>query len=727
MRPFSAERWQIGLEGGDMLYLLKEKMLCNLAYFIAVWLSAACLPFLSQTAIAQAQAPKAPPTRQDNFREVIHGVEIIDPYRWLEDQDSPETRQWIDAQNKYTHSMLDSLPSRAMIQKRLTELMRIDSVGLPFEKGGRYFLFKKRAEDDLWILYVRKGLNGADEVLIDPHALSPDHTTNIDIEDASGDGKLIVYSIRRGGEDETELRVMEVDGRKDLADRLPRALYRGVSIKRDGSGFYYNLQRRDVGTRIFYHAIGTDPSKDVEVFGKGYGPDKWVSASVSEDGRYLLFGVQHGWARNEVYVQEISGGPIKTIVNDIDAHFNAWFAGDRLVMQTDWQAPNNRILVVDLNNPSRDKWREIVPAGPDAIEGFSLVGGKLFINYLHNVSTQIKIFSIDGKPLGEVPLPGIGASGGFQGRWDSNEAFFGFRSYVRPQTIYRYDAATGKTESWAQPKVPFKSDAFEVKQVWYPSKDGTKVPMFLVHKKGLKPNGKLPVLLYGYGGFTVSLTPRFSALAAVWAEQGGLYAVANLRGGGEFGEEWHKAGMLDKKQNVFDDFIGAAEWLIKNDYTNPSKLAIQGGSNGGLLVGAALTQRPELYQAVLCEFPDLDMIGYYRFKNNNPPALLEYGNASDPAQFKFLYAYSPYQRVKPGTKYPAVLLTTGDADTRVPPLQARKMTARLQAATASGRPVFLLYDTKAGHAGGKPLSKVIEDVSLEIAFLFWQLGMEQSS
>jgi prolyl oligopeptidase len=448
---------------------------------------------------------------------------------------------------------------------------------------------------------------------------------------------------------------------------------------------------------------------------------------VSEDGRYLLFSVQHGWARNEVYVQEMGGGPIKTIVNDIDAHFYAWFAGDRLVMQTDWQAPKNRILVVDLKDPSRDKWREIVPAGPDAIEGYSLVGGKLFLHYLHNVSSLIKIFSIDGKPLGEAPLPGPGSAGGLLGRWSSGEAFFGFRSYVLPQAIYRYDVSTGKTELWAQPKVPFKSGDFEVDQVWCSSKDGTKVPMFLVHKKGLKPNGKLPTLLYGYGGFNVSLTPRFSPSAAVWVEQGGIYAVANLRGGGEFGEEWHRAGMLDKKQNVFDDFIAAAEWLIKNNYTSPSRLAIQGGSNGGLLVGAALTQRPELYQAVLCEFPDLDMIGYYRFKNNNPPALLEYGNASDPAQFKFLHAYSPYQKVKPGTKYPAVLLTTGDTDTRVPPLQARKMTARLQAATTSGRPVLLLYDTKAGHAGGRPLSKIIEDLTLEMAFLFWQLGMDQPS
>ena len=674
----------------------------------------------------QVQVPKPPASKVDNVREVIHGVEIVDPYRWLEDQDHPETRAWIEAQNKYSHSLLDELSARLMIQKRLTELLRVDSVTTPFEQGGRYFLFRRRAEDDLSILYVRQGLNGKDEVLIDPHTLSSDHTTDIGLLDISSDGKLVIYSVRRGGQDETEVRVMDVDKRADV-DQLPNALYRGVSMKKDGSGFYYNLQRRDTGIRVFYHALGTDPSKDVEIFGKGYGPDKWVSASVSEDGKYLLFGVQHGWARNEVYVQKLPDGPIQTIVNDIDAHFDAWFAGDRLVMETDWQAPNQRLVVVDLNNPAREKWVTIVPEGRDSIAGFSLVGGKLFVNYLHNVTTQIKIFNLDGKSLGEVSLPGLGSASGLSGRWKSNEAFFSFRSFVTPQTIYHYDVQTGKTDLWARTNVPFKSDEFEVRQVWYSSKDGTRVPMFLVHKKGLQPDGKLPVLLYGYGGFDVSETPRFSSSAAIWVEQGGVYALANIRGGGEFGEAWHKAGMLDKKQNVFDDFIGAAEWLIKNKYTNPSRLAIQGGSNGGLLVGAALTQRPDLFQAVLCEFPDLDMIGYYRFKNNNPPALLEYGNASDPAQFKYLYSYSPYQKVKAGEKYPAVLFTTGDQDTRVPPLQARKMTARLQAASTSGKPVLLLYDTKAGHAGGRPLSKIIDDVSLEMAFLFWQLRMDHDS
>jgi prolyl oligopeptidase len=669
-----------------------------------------------------AGAPRA--TRRDDFRELLHGVEIVDPYRWLEDQESAETRTWIDAQNRYAHSLLDPLPVRERIKARLAELMKIDTVSGPVEAGGDYFYWKKRAADDLPVYYRRHGLHGNEEVVLDPHPLSPDHTTSAGVADLSEDGSLLAYTVRRGGEDEVELRVMDVRARKDLPDRLPRALYGSVSFKTDNSGFYYSRRTREAGGRIYYHTMGTEPAQDREVFGKGYGPNTWLGASVSEDGRYLLLTTQDGWTRGEVFVQDLAtGGPIRPVVQGIDAKFDAGVAGDRLVLMTDWQAPNRRVLVADLKDPARDRWREIVPAGPDAIQGFSLIGGKLFVNYLHNVATQIRVFDLDGRPQGEVELPGPGA-GGIYGKWKSPEAFLTFTSFTTPYTVYRRDVATGKQELWSRNPVPIDPERFEVRQVWYASKDGTKIPMFLVHKKGLKPDGKLPTLLYGYGGFNASLTPAFNTIAALWAEQGGIYAVANLRGGGEFGEAWHRAGMLEKKQNVFDDFIAAAEWLIRNGYTEPSKLAIRGGSNGGLLVGAALTQRPELFQAVLCEYPDLDMIGYYRFKNNNPPALLEYGNASDPEQFKFLSAYSPYQRVKPGTKYPAVLMTTGDQDTRVPPLQARKMTARLQAATTSGWPVLLLYDTKAGHAGGRPFSKVVDDLSLELAFLFWQLGME---
>jgi prolyl oligopeptidase len=517
---------------------------------------------------------------------------------------------------------------------------------------------------------------------------------------------------------------MALKTRADLPDRLPRGLYGGVSFKGDNSGFYYSRRQRDQGARIYYHALGTDPARDEEIFGEGYGPTHWIGAAVSEDGRYLLVVVGHGWARTEVYVQNLAtNGPIRAIVNDVDASSSPWFAGDRLIVQTDWKAPNRRILAIDLNDPARENWKEIVPESKDAIQNFSLIGGKLFVNYLHDVTTRIEVFTLEGRRLGEVALPALG-SGGIYGRWESDEAFLFFSSFTVPFTIYRYDVATGRRTLWSRQKVPMQPNRFEVKQIWYASRDGTKVPMFLIHRKGLKPDGQRPVLLYGYGGFNHSLTPAFNARAVHWAEHDGVYAVANLRGGGEFGEAWHRAGMLDKKQNVFDDFLAAAEWLIANGYTNPAKLAIQGGSNGGLLVGAALTQRPDLFHAVLCQFPDLDMVRYYQFKNNNPPALKEYGNGADPEQFKFLYAYSPYQRVKPGTKYPAVLLTTGDTDTRVPPLQARKMTARLQWATASDRPILLFYDTKAGHAGGRPFRKVIEDMALEQAFLFWQLDIQ---
>jgi prolyl oligopeptidase len=672
-----------------------------------------------------AEGPAPPPTRQDNLREILHGVEIVDPYRWLEDQASPETRTWIEAQNRYTHGALDGVPWRGAIRDRLNALSRHDVQGTPLTRGGRYFLRKRRVQDDLWILYLRQGRDAPDEVLLDPHPLSSDHTTDTTLEDISADGRVLVYGVRRGGEDETELRVRDVTTRKDLPDVLPRALYRGVSLKADGSGFYYALQSRETGIRIRYHGLGTPTSPDPEVFGAGYGPSAWVGARVSENGRHVLLDVQHGWARNEVFVQSLAtAGAIMPVVTGLDAHFQADFAGDRLIVFTDWKAPNGRIVEVDPADPTPERWREIVPAATDAIQSFALAGGTLVVHYLHDVTSRLALFSLDGKDQGTLALPGAGTVGDIEGRWESGEAFFDFTSYILPRATYRADLKTGTVEPFWRPRVPFDPEAFETRQVWFPSKDGTRVPMFIVHRKGLTLDGQRPTLLYGYGGFNVSITPHFSAFVAWWLERGGVYAVANLRGGGEFGEAWHRAGMLEKKQNVFDDFFAASEWLIANRYTSASRLAIQGVSNGGLLVAAALTQRPDLYRAVLCGFPDLDMVGYYRFPNNNPPALLEYGDASKPEQFPFLYAYSPYQRVTPGIRYPAVLLSTGDADTRVPPLQARKMTARLQAATASGRPVFLLYDTKAGHAGGRPIGKIVEDQSLEAAFLVQELGMD---
>jgi prolyl oligopeptidase len=678
--------------------------------------------FAARPAGSQTAAP--PTARQDNVKEVIHGVEIVDPYRWLEDQDSQETRTWIAAENTYSHSLLDGLPTRAGASKRLIEMLHHDTMGTPNEEGGYYFFTKKGADQDLASIYRRKGASGTDELLIDPQPMSADHTTSVSIDDITADGSLMLYAVRRGGEDETELHILDLNNHRDLPDVLPRALYLGTSWKKDKSGFYYSLGRRDVGKRIYYHALGSDPAKDSMVFGEGYGPDTWIGPAVSEDGRYLLIDVQAGWAKNDLYIQDLKeNGAFRPLVTGIAAHFNPQFAGDFLVVQTDWQAPRNRILKIDLRDPKPEKWQEIVPTAQDAIESFSVVGGKLFVNYLHNVTSRIAIFSLEGKPLGEVALPSSGSAGVF-GRWDRDEGILFFSSYTTPASVFLYSASSGKRDLWFRNPVPFDSDRYEMEQVWYSSKDGTRVPMFLVHRKGLKPDGQTPTILYGYGGFNVSLTPGFNNSAAWWVEQGGIYAVANLRGGGEFGEAWHKAGMLDKKQNVFDDFIAAAEWLVKNKYTNPQKLAIWGGSNGGLLVGSVLTQRPELFKAVICDHPDLDMVRYYKFtKNNNPPALLEYGNAADPAQFKFLYAYSPYQHVQPGTKYPAILITSGNSDTRVPPEQARKMAARLQAATRSGLPVMLLYDDKAGHSGGRPFSQVVDELSLKLSFLASQLGL----
>ena len=672
-----------------------------------------------------AIAQQLPPTsRTDNFHETFHGQELVDPYHWLEDSGAADTRKWIDGQNTYAHSLLNAQPIRPVIASRLTEMSHHDHIGSPALRGGYYYFYKRGAEQDLWSFYRRKGIDGKDELLLDPHAVSSESGTSISEFDVSDDGALVAYGVRQGGQDETDLRIFDVASHRDLSDRYPRALYRGFAFKKDRSGFFYSLQNRDSGQRIRYHVLGSDITKDVEVFGQGFGADTWISPAVSEDGRYLLISVQRGWAQGDVYIQNLeTGSAVQPLIKGLDGKFNPSFSGDLLFVQTDWKAPKGRILRIDLRDPAPDKWMEVVPAGDDSIDSSSIIGGKLYVSYLHNVTSHIRVFSPDGKPLGEVSLPGLG-SAGIWGRADQKEGMLYFSSYTEPYFLSVIDTTTGKQTLWYQDSVPFHAEQFETEQVWYPSKDGTRIPMFLIHRKGLIPNGSTPTILYGYGGFDVSLTPFFEPQIGWWIEHGGLYAVPNIRGGGEFGEEWHRAGMLDKKQNVFDDFIAAAEWLIAKKYTNPDKLAIWGGSNGGLLVGAALTQRPELYHAVVCWHPDLDMVRYYKYtKNNNPPALLEYGNGAIPEQFKFLYAYSPYERVRAGTKYPAVLLESGDADTRVPPEQARKMTARLQAGTTSNRPIMLLYDANGGHAGGEPFHKVIEDSSDELTFVAWQLGV----
>lgn len=692
---------------------------------IPIFLSIAVL--FSCFALAQSAdtvTAAAPATRRGDVQETLHGVTISDPYRWLEDQTSPETRSWINQQNEYTHKLLDRWPGRERLEKRLAELKKVERISSPIERSGRLFYRKRAADQEQYVIYTRQGDAGKEEVLIDPNPMSADHSTNVEIMDVSKDGKLVAYVLRIGGKDETEVHVFDVTAKHDLADVLPARVYFDVSFLPDGSGFYYSTMLDD-GPRVRFHKLTTKVETDTDVFGKGYAKEAIVVGDPSEDGRHLVIEVMHGAAadRVEIWVQDLKkNGPIEPVIKDLEARFFGFAVGDELFLQTNYKAPKGRVMVVDLAKPAPENWREVVPEAENAIDSVTLAGGKILVAYVKNATSMVRAFDPDGKMAFELNLPALGAVYGVQGRWENQAAYFNYDSFAIPATIYRCDMSSGKQSVWAQVKVPVDGSKFELSQIWYASKDGTKVPMFLMHAKGIKLDGSNPVLLEGYGGFGVNNTPFFNADAIAWAERGGVYALANLRGGGEFGEAWHKAGMRDKKQNVFDDFIGAAEWLIENKYTNPSKLSILGGSNGGLLVGAALTQRPELYQAVICWHPLLDMLRYDQFMEAQF-WVSEYGAAKDPEQFQWLYAYSPYQHVKKGVKYPAVLFMTGDGDTRVAPLHARKMAAMLQSDTGSDRPILLRYELKAGHSGGRSTTQDIGDSVDELGFLFWQLGV----
>jgi prolyl oligopeptidase len=688
-------------------------------------LAAALLPsaLVLGPAVRAGDPPRPPETRTAETTDTLHGVAVADPYRWVEDQAAPETRAWIDSENAYTQAVIGALPGKERIERRLTELIKIDVVGIPFVRGGRTFYSRRAADQDQAILYVKKG-DGAEEVLVDPHGLSPEHAISANFQDVSPDGKLVAYGVRLGGQDEVEVRLMDVDSRREL-ETLAKARYSGIAIAADKASVYYSRLTKD-GPRVYRHRVAS-AQMDEELFGQGYGPEKIINVDLSGDGRYLVINVLHGSAalKTEVYVQDLARGtPLVPIVNDLDAVFLGRIGGDTLFLKTNWNAPNSRIMAVDLRDPARDKWRVVVPEGKSVISALSLAGGQVFVSRLEDVQPRIQSYAPDGKLVRDVVLPGIGTVSGIGGEWDQDEAFFSFSSFAQPQTIYRYGVATGKADVWARLNVPVKGDAVEVRQVFFNSKDGTRVPMFVAYRKGLALDGKRPALLTAYGGFNQAQLPAFSARAAFWIENGGVYALANLRGGGEYGEAWHHAGMLEKKQNVFDDFIAAGEWLIANRYASRDTLAISGGSNGGLLVGAAMTQRPELFRAVVCSYPLLDMLRYHQFLVARY-WVPEYGSSDDPAQFPVLRAYSPYHHVAKGVRYPAVLFITGDGDTRVAPLHARKMAALMQAVTGSpaDRPVLLHYDTKAGHSGGLPASKQIEDLTQEMRFLFWQLGV----
>lgn len=680
------------------------------------------VPAHSQESVPSTKCP--PVTRLDSAKDSYGNTVVADPYRWLEDQDSAETRAWIAEEQKCTGRALSKLPGRAEINKRISDLLHRDFFEPPLERGGRYFFRKQLAGQDLFLLYVRRGLNAPDEVLIDPLPWSADHSASVTLENISRDGKFVFYGRRDGGQDEITPRVLDVETRKTLPDAFLKAQYFSIEPTPGNSGVYYARVTPE-GPRAFYHQMGQDPKTDQVLFGNTLGKDKILALQLSEDGKYLLYQVVYGSGseQTDLYVQNVKEhGPAVAAVENEKALFYPTFSGDQFFILTNWKAPQWRVFAASFAAPQREHWREVVPESDVHLDSIAAVGGKLIGQYTHNVSSELKVFDGNGKVQSSVALPALGSVTAATSRWESPELFFTFDSYNYPPAIFRYDVNHDKPVVWASDKLRFDSSAFEIDQVWYPSKDKTRVPMFLFHKKGLKMDGSNPVLMTGYGGFGLSETPVYRSVAVLWAERGGVFADVSLRGGGEFGEDWHRAGMFGKKQTVFDDFISAAEFLIANKYTTSARLAIMGGSNGGLLVGAAMTQRPELFRAVVCQYPLLDMLRFQKFEDG-AYWISEYGTAENPDQLRYLYQYSPYHRVVDGAKYPSALFITGDGDTRVAPLHARKMAARLQAATGSDRPILLLYDTKSGHSGGRPLNKIIEEDTDILSYLFWQLGV----
>jgi prolyl oligopeptidase len=669
--------------------------------------------------------PPPPPTEVREVVDTLHGVEVPDPYRWLEDQEAPETRAWIDAQNAHTDTVLNALPGREDLRAVAAAVLERDAVGLPYERGGRYFYSKRRADQDLAVLYVRDGVDGEERVLIDPHPMSPDHTISVELRDISDDGTRVVYAVRDGGVDEVSIRVREVDSGGDLTDVLPPARYGQVTLAADGGGLYYE-RYGDVTPRVMFHTFGTPMADDVQLFGEGYERYQIPVTVISNDGRWMAVHVIEGSSGpTEIHVKDLERDtPFVTAIADGVSESWADFAGGELFIVTNLDAPNKRVVLADPADPGFEKWREVVPERDDVVvETAAALGGKLAVSYLQDVQPRVAIHDLDGTHVRDIAFDTLGSVGGGAGRWSSDEAFFTFQTFHVPSTIYRYDIATGEQSVWAAPQLPVDAAAYEVNQRWFTSKDGTEVPMFVVHRPDVVLDGSNPTLLTGYGGFNNSMTPAFSALATTWLQSGGVFALANMRGGGEFGEEWHRAGMLESKQNVFDDFIAAAEHLIAEGYTSSAHLAIRGGSNGGLLVGAVSNQRPDLFGAVICTYPLLDMVRYHQFLVASF-WVPEYGSSDDPEQFGYIHAYSPYHNVVDGGDYPATLYLSGDGDTRVAPLHARKMAALMQAKNGSDNPILLRYHTQAGHSGGQPVSQQIDEMVDTVSFLLWQVGRE---
>ena len=676
------------------------------------------------------------PSRKVNQIDDYHGTLVQDCYRWLEDPDSDETKAWVEAQNQVTFSYLNEISLRGQILQRLTQLWDYEKFGIPFKEGDRYFYFKNDGLQNQSILYTLTSLDAEPRVLLDPNKLSEDGTVALSGLAVSEDGKSLAYGLSTSGSDWQEWKVRDVETCVD-SDHLNWIKFSGASWSHDNQGFFYSrynepneatkLEDVNYFQKLFYHQLGKPQSEDVLIYERSDQKEWGFNGGVTEDGRYLIISVWRGTdPKNLLFYKDLTNPEAQVIelISEFEASYS-FIDNDGTVFwfQTDLDAPRGRVIAIDTKNPAREQWQEIIPQAAQTLEGVGLLNNQFVAEYLQNAHTQIKLFGLTGSFVREVTLPGIGSAGGFGGKREDTETFYSFTSFTTPATIYRYDMVSGESSVFRQPKVDFNPDNYETKQVFYSSKDGTQVPMFITHKKGIQLDGNNPTYLYAYGGFNVSLTPSFSVGNLVWMEMGGIYALANLRGGGEYGEEWHQAGIKLNKQNVFDDFIAAGEWLIANQYTSPAKLAIGGGSNGGLLVGACITQRPDLFGAALPAVGVMDMLRFHKF-TIGWAWTSEYGSPENPEEFKALYAYSPLHNLKPGKSYPATMITTADHDDRVVPAHSFKFAAALQAAHTGSAPVIIRIETKAGHGAGKPTTKIIEEIADRWAFLVRSLNID---
>lgn len=676
-----------------------------------------------------------PPAKKDDVADDFHGTSVADPYRWMEKVEESSVQDWVEVQNEIAYGFLREGDDFGKVKSRLTEIWNYEKYSPPRRRGERYFFFNNDGLQNQMVLYMKESLHGTPREVIDPNKWSEDGTSALENLAVSEDGKLLAYGRGEAGSDWQNIRVLDVDTGDEFEETLKWCRFAAISWKPDNSGFFYNRypeagsvpdEDRNNYSRVCFHKPGTKQEDDECVYEDPENKELDFHPQVTHDGKYLVINVTLGTdPKNKIHYKDIEeGGEIVKLLDEMDAQYEFIYnQGSRFFFKTDLDASRGRIISIDVTNPVKDNWTEIIPESADTIDSTTVVNGRLVVNYMHHAANILKIFGLDGGFEEEIELPAAGSVGAIHGKPDHEEMFFLFTSYLFPSTVFRFDFRARRLETFAKPEVDFDPDQFETKQVFYSSKDGTKIPMFITHKKGIELDGSNPTILYGYGGFSASLTPSFSAARLVWFEKGGVFALANLRGGSEYGEEWHQAGMLERKQNVFDDFIAAAQWLIDNNYTSPEKLAIEGGSNGGLLVAVTMLQRPDLFGAIVCRVPVIDMLRYHRWTIGRY-WVPEYGDPGNPEHFPFMYAYSPLHNVKSGVDYPPILIMTADTDDRVWPAHSFKFAATLQEADKGNNPILLRVEKKAGHGHGKPTAKIIESAADVYAFLFKSLGVK---